>query len=132
MQPTKSKKGLIIALVAIIAIVVIIVVVVLLLGGTLSTLSGDASKFVGTWETDVGGYFTYEMKFNSDKSLEYGMADYSIKVGTWNVQNNKLIIEITASGTDLSSQEYDYEFTDGGNTLTLRSGGIDIMTLTKK
>ena len=78
MQPTKSKKGLIIAIIAIIAIVIIIAIVVLLLGGT--TLSGDASKFVGTWETNVGGYFTYEMKFNSDKSLEYGMSEYSIKL----------------------------------------------------
>jgi len=129
MQPKKSKKGLIIAVIAIITIVIIIAIVLLLLGGT---LSGDASKFVGTWESNIGGYSTYEMKFNSDKSFEYGLLGYSIKVGTWDVRNNKLILAITEIGTGLTSQEFDYEFSNGGNTLSLKSQGINVMTLTKK
>ncbi len=36
------------------------------------------------------------------------------------------------SDIELSSQEFDYEFSNGGNTLTLISGGNNYMTLTKK
>ncbi len=128
-QPKKSNKGLIIAIIAIIAIVVIIAIIFLLIGGTLGS---DASKFIGTWESYISGDYVADIKFNSDKSLEYGIYGYSLNVGTWNVQNNKLILVITEIGTDLTSQEYDYEFSDGGNTLTLKYQGIDIITLTKK
>ena len=129
MRPEKSKKGLIIAVIAIIAIVLIIVIVLLLIGGT---LSGDASKFIGTWEYSIGSDYLADIKFNSDKSLTYSISGYSIKIGSWDVRNNKLVWEITMSDIELSSQEFDYEFSNGGNTLTLISGGTNYMTLTKK
>ena len=130
-QPKKTNTKLILGIIiAIVAIVVVLLVVFLFLGG--GGLSGEAGKFVGTWEVDISGFFTYEMKFNSDKSLEYGMSGYSSVVGTWDVQDGKLVTEITASGSDLVSQEYDYEFSNGGNTLILQYDGYDYMTLTKK
>ena len=103
--------------------------VLLLIGGTLSS---EAPKFVGTWEYYIGGDYLADIKFNSDKSLTYSISGYSLKIGSWDVRNNKLIWEITMSDIELSSQEFNYEFSNDGNTLTLISGGNNYITLIKK
>ncbi len=131
MQPQKSKTGLIIVIVAIVIVVIIAgIFLIFFMGGGIT--SGNESDFYGTWETSVGDYFSYEMTFNTDKTLEYGISGYTYEVGTWRVSGNKLIFDISMVGTDLSNEGYDYVFSNGGNKLTLKNNGIDVMTLTKQ
>jgi hypothetical protein len=132
MQPKKSKTGLIIAIIAVVAVVVVLLVVVFLFLGGGGLISGNESDFYGTWESTVGGIWTYEMVFNSDKTLEYGLEGYSTKIGTWKVENNKLVLNIDIIGSEFSTGEYDYEFSNGGNTLKIKVGGIDNWVFTKK
>jgi len=131
MQPKKSKKGLIIGLVAVVAVVVVLLIVVLILFGGGIT-GGNESDFYGTWESNVAGIWTYEMVFNSDKTLEYGLSGYTAEIGTWSVNNEKLVFTINMIGSEFSSGEYNYEFSDGGNTLTLKIGNVDNWVFTKK
>ena len=127
----ETQTALIVALVAIVAVVVVLLVVLLMFfGGGLT--GGNESDFYGTWETTVGDFFTYEMTFNTDKTLDYGIAGLTYEVGTWSVSGSKLIFEISMVGTDLSSEEYDYVFSNGGNQLTLKLSGYEVMTLTKQ
>jgi len=135
-QPKKSKKLLFGIIGAIIAVVVIILLVLLVLqpGG----IGGDEGKFVGTWEADVGfGTYTYTYVFNSDKSLELGVDMGGIgsgtsTVGTWKVENGKLVLTVDLIGSDLDAGSYDYSFSNNDNTLTLKQGNVPYITLTKK
>jgi hypothetical protein len=61
----------------------------------------------------------------------------NIEMGTWSVSGDQLCLEFGGSqwaefagGEDLN-QCVDYEFSDGGNTLTLTQNGVPV-TLTKK
>jgi hypothetical protein len=125
---TKLLLGIIIAL---IAIVIVIVVVIIFVDGGGGILEGSDSDFIGTWETNIGDFWTYQWIFNADKTLEYGLQGYTAEVGTWEVVNGKLHFKITVIGSDLSSQDYDYEFSNGGNTLELEINGVTMFTMTK-
>ena len=134
-QPIKkSKTPLIIGLVvAVVAIVVVILLILLLTGGG---VSGDEAKLVGTWEYsmemgDFGEYNTAYV-FNSDKSWEVGYAGSTpTKVGTWKIEDNKLVLSATGLGTEYSAGTYTYKFSNNDQKLTLGMNGINIMTFTK-
>jgi len=133
----KSNKMLFgILAIVIIAVVIIAVVLILLLGG--GSLSGDEGKFVGTWEWELSGYgmdISYELKFDSNKKLSMSaMGSGMAEVGTWKVENSKLVLEynIPGYGADLPDGSYNYEFSNGDNTLTLKENSITVMELNKK
>jgi len=113
----KSNKGLLIAIIAIVIVVVVVVLAVVLLMG------GSDSRFVGEWES-MG--FTYN--FKSDGTLEV----MGIEMATWSVSGDQICFEYSIGGewAELVGEEApqgkqceDYEFSDGGNTLTI--GGIE-------
>ena len=116
--PRKSNKGLLIAIIAIVIVIVVVVLaVVLLMGG------GTDSRFVGEWES-MG--VTYN--FKSDGTLEV----MGIEMATWSVSGDQICLEfsIGSQWAELVGEEApegkqceDYEFSDGGNTLTI--GGIE-------
>lgn len=114
MQPRRSNKNLIIALIAVVAVVIIIAVVVFIfLGG------GSDSRFVGTWNVSsgdssipIGATWTFEG--NGDLKMAY--MDQNIKIGTWSVQGDTICLESTYfSGKQCVS----YTLSNGGDTLTL-------------
>ena len=141
----KSNMKIIGAILAVIIAVVIVLVVVFMfldldLGGSddnNGSSGGTAdSRFVGEWYMDTGyGNMTYNFKSNGNLAIsmyETVLGD----VGTWTVSGDQLCIEFNsqwaelAGGEDLS-QCIDYEFSDGGNTLTLTQNGSSPTVLTK-
>lgn len=131
MPPKKSKTGLIVGIVVIVVILVVLLAVVFMFfGGGLS--AEDESDFYGTWQATIGDMLNYEMVFNSDNTLEYGISGYVVDIGTWKVSNNKLVLTIAIPGSEFSSDEYDYEFSEGGNKLTIKINDIDDWIFTKK
>ena len=131
MQPKKSKTGLIIGIIIIVVILVVLLVAAFMFFGGGMT-SGSGSEFYGAWETTMGDMMTYEIIFDSDNSLKYSITGYVVEIGTWKVNNNKLNLTIDIPGSEFSSNEYEYEFSDGGNTLELKIDGISNLVLTKK
>ena len=128
MQPRKSKKGLIIALLAIVIIVVLVLAVFFLVIGTAD------GRFVGQWEQDMGyGEMTMTWDFQSNGKLKVGTAGMMIEIGSWSVEGNKLCLEVssTVSGLPKGKSCVDFEFSNNGNTLTLTQAGIP-QVLTKK
>jgi len=137
-QPKKSKAPLLIGL--IIAVVVVIVIAALLMqpGGIMA--GGDESKFIGTWEAEVGYdpyVYTYTWVFNSDKTLEWGMdmgglGSSTAKIGTWKIESGKLAITVDLVGHDLDTGSYDYSFSNSYNILSLEQNNVPYMTLIKQ
>ncbi|UCF49739.1 MAG: zinc-ribbon domain-containing protein [Thermoplasmatales archaeon] len=128
-QPKKSKNILFVSIIAIIAIVIIAVLVFIFLsGGVLD------SRFVGEWEQYDAEFMTFDWNFKNDGSLEIMGMD----LATWSVKNNQLCIsydelweEYIPEGS-LDEVCYNFEFSDGGNTLTLSLNGSEFTVLTKK
>ncbi len=131
MQPPfgrKSNKGLIIAIIAIVVVIIVVVLAVVLL------LGGSDSRFVGEWEQDSGYGMAVTWNFKSDGKLEV----MGMEVGTWSVSGDELCLEFGSEWAELAGgdpsdlkQCVDYEFSDGGNTLTLTQDGVPVV-LTKK
>ncbi len=132
--PSKSskkpdKKLIAVILAVVVAVVVIAAVVFGIFGGEM--LNSEESKFVGTWEYSVMG-MSVQYKFNSDNTMDVGSMGQLSEVGTWKVENNKLVISSTTQVTSTVTEgSYDYSFSNGGNKLTLTMNGYDI-TFTKK
>jgi hypothetical protein len=127
--PTGQKKLNKNLLIVLIAIIVVIVVVIMLTGG------GIDSRFVGEWEQTGGGLMTIDWTFNNDGSLEIMGMD----LAKWSVNGNKLCFETTNDFWDDYMMEgsfdevcYDFEFSDGGNTVYLSIDGSENLVLTKK
>jgi len=125
----KSNKNLLIVLIAIIAIIMVIVIVIMLTGGVID------SRFVGEWEQTDGGLMTIDWTFNSDGSLEI----MGMNIAKWSVNGDKLCFETTNDFLDDYMMEgsfdevcYDFEFSDGGNTVYLSINGSENLVLTKK
>ena len=134
MQPKKSKTGLIIGIVAVVVVVVVLLVVMLMFFSGGLNLGGDEGHFNGTWEQTLGTEpytTTIQLVFNSDKTYEF-KSGFITETGTWNIKNSKLVIESDMVGAGFISGEYDYEFSDNQNTLTLSYIGIDVYTFTKQ
>lgn len=129
-QPRKSNKILLIALIAIIAIIIIIVVVLLLGGGVID------SRFIGEWEQNDSGMMTIDWNFNSDGSLGI----MGMNFATWSVKNNKLCFKVKDNEFwsdfipegSLDEVCYNFEFSDGGNTVSLSIDGSENFVLIKK
>lgn len=130
MQQKKSNKGLIIGIVAaVVVIVVVLIVVMMFLGGTI--MGGDEAKFYGDWEYDVMGLSTADFTFHKNNTYEFS-SGFIVETGTWEVKNSKLVIESDMIGPGFMSGNYEYEFSNNDNTVTLSYIGIDVYTLTKK
>lgn len=114
MQPRKSNKKLIGALVAIIIVVVVVVILLLLLIG------GGDSRFVGRWE-QVGSDGDIIWNFKSDGTLELITTIYgettTTNMGTWEVRGNQLC----GASTGYSTSCINFAFSNNGKTLTLYS-----------
>jgi hypothetical protein len=132
MQQKKSNKNLIIGIVvAVVAIVVVLIVVMMFFGGTI--MGGDEAKFYGDWEYDVLGLSTADFSFYKNNTYKFiSSSGYITETGTWEVKNNKLVIESDMIGPGFMSGNYEYEFSNNDNTLVLSYIGIDVYTLTKK
>jgi len=114
----KSKKPLIIALIAIIvAIVLILVVVFVIMGG---------NQLVGTWES-VSGESVMSYSFNSDKSFRLESDDQETLTGTWSIKESQLCLKYNPSGTEVC-----YEYSISGNKLTMTYENYPDLILTKK
>ena len=125
-MPGKSNKKLIIGvLVAVVAIVVVLLLVFFVLGG-------EEGKFVGTWEVESTttespyGSDTTEgdgtkITFNSDGTTKTTSPGGYSSTGKWELKNGKLCNpEYSSSDSESYYGECaDYEFSDGGNTLTI-------------
>ena len=136
--PAKSNKKLIIGVIAIVAIIVIIGLLVFffVLGGD-DSLSDEEKQIAGTWNAQIQGTdFTMIYTFNSDHTIETGMAGVGTgESGTWEAENGKITFTLSMQGTgqDPISYTYDYELTNSGNTLLFKVEGTEgvAMTLTK-
>ena len=132
MPPKKSNAKLLGAVIAIIVIVAVVCVVLFFV------LGGSGGALVGTWENEVGG-MTTRMKLNGDNSVEMsiemgGQSTPFAKVGTWKEEGGQLCLTTTSSemGVSEGTQCYDYELSNGSNTLTLTYEGQGTTTWTKK
>lgn len=127
-QPRKSKKILFISLIAIIAIIIIVIVVIIFSGGGYRD-----NRFVGEWEQSEDGMMSISWVFGSDGSLEIMGMD----IATWSVKSDMLCLktnefwgEFMPEGS-LDEVCYNFEFSDGGNIVTLSQNGSEYATLTK-
>jgi hypothetical protein len=131
-QQKKSNKGLIIGIVvAVVAILVVLIVVMMFFGGTI--MGGDEAKFYGDWEYEVLGFSTSEFTFYKNNTYEFtSSSGFLVETGSWEVKDNKLVIESDMIGPGFMSANYDYEFSNNDNTVILTYLGFDMYTLTKK
>jgi hypothetical protein len=142
----KSNMKIIGAVIAVVIAVVIILAVVFLfldinLGGSNGDNNGSSggsadTRFVGTWDYSSGG-ITGSYIFKSDGTLAISMSGVELgDVGTWSVNGNQLCIEFNSQWSELAGGEdlnqcITYQFSDGGNTLTLTESGSAPIVLTK-
>jgi zinc-ribbon domain len=112
----KSRKKLIIGILAVIVVVVIVLIFILyLLGGT-SSFGGADSRFVGEWEQNTIDSPVL-WKFNSDSTLtKESSGGMMNSVGTWKVNNTQFCLYN-------DTVCYTYQFSNNGNTLTLNISG---------
>ena len=129
MQQKKSNKGLIIGIVAAVVVIVVVLIVVMMFFGGVIT-GGDEAKFYGDWEYD-SGLSTVDFSFHKNKTYEFS-SGFITETGTWEVKNSKLVIESDMIGPGFMSGNYDYEFSNNDNTVTLSFIGIEVYELTKK
>jgi hypothetical protein len=117
--------------IAIIAIIIVIAIVfIVFLGG------GIDSRFVGVWEQSDNGFMPFDWTFNSDGSLEI----MGMNFANWNVKGNQICLKMKDNELwgeyipegSLDEVCYDYEFSNGGNTVSLSLDGSDFIVLTKK
>jgi hypothetical protein len=126
----KSRKKLIIGILAIIiAVVIALVAIVYLLGGT-SSFTGADGRFVGEWEQNsIEGPLLW--KFNSNSTLETESSSGVMNnVGKWNVKDTQICLYNNAVC-------YTYVFSNNGKTLTLNiveisNDYLENIVLTKK
>ncbi len=141
-SPNKSNMKIIAAILTVIIAIVIVLVVVFVfldvdLNGDNNGSGGTAdSRFVGEWEYSSGGV-TGSYNFKSDGKLAISMSGVGLgDIGTWSVSGDQLCIEFSSEWAELAGGEglnqcIDYEFSDGGNTLTLTETGGSPVVLTK-
>ena len=128
-QPRKPNKVLFIALIAVIAIIIIVVVYLFTGGGVID------ARFVGEWQQN-DDFMQINWNFNSDGSLEM----MGMNFANWSVKNNQLCFKIKNDEFwnefipegSLDEVCYDFEFSDGGNTVYLSIDGSENFVLTKK
>ena len=103
------------------------VVVVLILW--LFVLGGGDSNLVGTWQgvDPEDGYTIISFRFNQDGSW-YQYDSYSeefLKIGTWDSDGSRLCLTQTELieniDVNIGTQCVQFQLTDGGNTLILKS-----------
>jgi len=125
--PKKSNTKLIFGLIAIIAIVVIVIAIALVLMG-----GSGASQFEGTWDVQSMGIDTGQWTFYGNGTMTYtydfGYGEPSVTWSTWRVENNKFYL---GPEMDFIEMGYNYEFSNGGNTLILKYSSITAYTLTR-
>jgi len=126
----KSNKNFLIALIAIIAIVIVIVVIIIFTGG------GIDNRFVGEWEISSDGFDFFYWTFSSDGSLIMEVSGFDIEIATWSVSGNQICLDMRENEfwvPEGYADEicYDYEFSDGGNTVSLSIEGSENLVLTK-
>ena len=97
------------------------------------TVTYEDEGFRNKWEQYDEGLASFEWTFNGDGSLEI----MGFEIGSWSVKDNKVCLradEVWEYIPQGSSDEicYNFEFSDGGNTLTLSIEGSDLTVLTKK
>ena len=129
-QSRKSNKVLLMTIIAIIAILIIIVVVVFV-------FNGDGvidSRFIGEWEQTDGEFMKIDWTFKSDGSLEI----MSMDLASWIVKGNQLCFNTNEFWDDFMPEGsldevcYDFEFSNGGNTVTLSIDGSENTILNRK
>lgn len=111
----KPRKKMVIGLLAIVAVVaIVLIIVVYLQGGPGSPVVAD-SRFVGEWEQNtIGSPFTWT--FNSDSTFEINPPSSIMNNGTWKVTGNQLCLYNNVVN-------YTFEFSNGGNILTVNKIG---------
>jgi hypothetical protein len=122
----KPRKKLIMGLLAIIVAAIIIVVIAVYLQGGAGPLGNADSRFVGEWQQDAIGTWT----FNSGSTFGINPPSSIMINGSWGVTGNQLCLYNKVVC-------YTYEFSDNGNTLTLNKTGQNTsylanIVLTKK
>ncbi|MBU1940880.1 MAG: hypothetical protein KKC68_03830 [Candidatus Thermoplasmatota archaeon] len=96
-------------------------VLVLLFAGC----SGE-NKFVGTWRTKPLAGVSFGLTFSANGTLY--IEGTSTSVGTWGVQDEKLIINAPDAVLSVKiSGVFSYSFSEGDQVLTLSSSGISII-----
>jgi hypothetical protein len=128
----KSNKNLLIALIAIIAIIVIVIVIIF-------SSRGLDSRFIGEWEIVSDGFDTFNWIFNGDGSVKMKGMGVDIDFATWSVSGNQICLKMLENdiwGSYLPEGYeneicYDFEFSNGGNTVYLSIEGSENFILTK-
>ena len=129
----KSNKNLLFGLIAIIVIVVVIAVIIIITGGSLD------GRFIGEWEISSDGFETFNWVFESDGTLKMTGMGMNIDIASWSVRGGQLCLNMKENelfGDFLPEQYvdeicYDFEFSNGENTLTLSIDGSENLVLYK-
>jgi len=125
-QAPKKSKTKLIAVIAIIVVAIIVAAVLFLV-----VLQDDTSKFIGTWDVEYLEGTTnpnLEWTFNQNGTLKSKQPGYNPIWSNYEISGGRMC---------LSSNEYtyyhcyDYEFSDGGNGLTLSAAGNTVIVLSK-
>lgn len=87
-----------------------------------NTLNPEKSKFVGTWASNISLNlsFTPNLVLFSDGTCSYAMLGGS-SPGTWDLKDNKLVIQLTGSLPYMYT--YGYQFSNNDRTLILSTTG---------
>jgi len=96
---------------------------------------GEDLKFIGTWNYEYTGFGSVNIIINSDHSLEIGYYGFTYEIGTWTLNNEEICLitteDIFETGSEETTQCFNYSFSNGDNILTLTAIGLEDIVLTK-
>jgi hypothetical protein len=97
--------------------------------------NGETSKFIGTWNYEYSVFGNLNIIVKSDFTLEVGYSGLIYDAGTWSLNNEEICLttteDIFETGSEETTQCFNYSFSNGENTLTLTATGIEDIILTK-
>jgi len=115
--------------------IIIIIVLLILYQFSLFNKDIEEKKFIGTWHIKTeahGDFIGFDMKFNSNYTLEIGEPADTYPVGAWEISGNKLRLRIDTSEFSLYHGEYDYRFSDNDEKIELSYEENLLITLIKE
>ena len=125
--PKKSKIGLLVGLLVMVAVIIIVIVLLFFF-----VFQSDAGQLVGAWDEE------YQVGVSSSSAIWTFYDDGRVKIA--NDEYSSAIwrdYEVKGGMVCLSSDEYsyyhcyDYEFSEGGNKLTLSAADVNSIVLNK-
>jgi len=108
-------------------ILIIGIMIFMIISGLTGCIS-EESKFEGTWRTKPIAGISIGFTFKSDSSLKIEGTKTSL--GTWKIEDNKLVISSDADESIEVTGTFTYEFSDNDKEVSLTQKGTTI-TLTK-